>query len=238
MATGTELFNDAHDDTGVTVANLGFGSTDEYNAWALRNLNKSIRRFYYFLRSTLKNQRRYVTRELHTFRAFSEADYPGDQSDLQLFALEEDIIEIRVKYSNDAKDYVLCEGFDGATSKVSEREWALGGSEAEPRFTVEGIDVKIYPKPTEPVTDGIMLKKSSQVRLQASLGAQVTIIPVDLHDTLSLLLQQAIYKRVNKDDSVVLLEQQYREAIKSARSQFSNRKGDNISQPVERRLYT
>ena len=234
--TGQELLDTALENLGVSSGSLGFASTDAYTAWALRRVNRCVRRFYYWLRSTLKDQRRFVATEKHIFRAFDEDDYPEGQEDLNMFALEENIIDIRVKYSADG-EYVLAHGFDQATSLLSEEEWARNGSQLFPRFTINGPSVAIFPKPAEDVADGIVLRKVPQIVVLTTLEQGIESTPVDARWVLVPLMEKAIYERLKNTAAAVEKEGEYRRFLRDVRAEFSGRKGDNISQPVVRRLY-
>ena len=235
--TGQELLDNALENLGVSISSLGLASTDAADAWALRRVNRVVRRFYYWLRSSLKDQRRFVAIEKHTFRAFNEGDYPDGQEDLNLFALEENIIDIRVKYSADG-EYVLAHGFDQATSSLSEEEWARSGSALYPRFTLAGPSVAIFPKPTEDIAEGIVLRKVPQIVVLTTLAQSIESTPLDAQWVLVPLMEKAIYERLKNWDAAKEKELEYRRFLKDVRAEFSGRKGDNVDQPVERRVYT
>ena len=235
--TGQDLVDNALENLGVSVGNLGFSTTDAFTAWALRRVNRAVLRLYYYTRSTMKQQRRYVTREVHDFRAFSEDDYPEGQQDLSLFAREEQIVDIRVKYSAEQENYRLAEAFDSAVSSISEREWARNASELAPRFTVDGIAVKIFPKPQATVTNGIVIRKAAQVRSLNTLGQDIESVVPDMQWVLIPLMEKAVYERLKNTEGAAAKEGEYRGLLRDIRAQFAGRVGENVQQPVPRPLY-
>ena len=235
--TGQNLLDEALENLGVSEGNLGFTTTDRYTAWALRRVNRAVLRLYYYTRSAMKQQQRFVMREVHDFRAFSEDDYPENQQDILLFTREEKIIDIRVKYSAEQKNYTLAEAFDSTTSRISEREWAEGASQMYPRFTVSGRDVRIFPKPTETITEGIVLRKETQVQALTNLSQDIESVALDMQWVLVPLMEKFIYERLKNTDAAREKEQEYKMLLKDIRAQFSGRVGENVDQPVERKLY-
>ena len=235
--TGNELTITALENLGVSQGSLGFASNNAFESWALRRVNRAVRRFYYWQRSAMGQERRGVTEEVHLFRAFDASVFPGGQEDVLLFTDEEKVLDVRVKYSAEG-GLVLAQGFDQVTSKFSQEEWARGASEVAPRFTIVGRVLSVFPRPAVEVAGGIVVRKSEQVRILQALGEEIERVPLDTQYALMPLMEKAIYERLKNTDAAENKEEEYKGMLRDIRAQFSGRKGENIDQPDERRLYT